>query len=434
MNADPRAALDEWPLSRTQIAAIATTVGLNALDGFDVLAISFAAPGIAAEWGIDRAALGVVLSMELLGMAMGSIVLGGLADRIGRRPTMLGCLVVMATGMYLATRSAGIAELSLWRVVTGLGIGGMLAAITAAAAEFANARRRSLCVSLTAIGYPVGAVIGGSIAAELLKTHDWRAVFLFGAAATVAFIPLVLAFVPESVPWLCQKQPAKALERVNATLGRMGRATVGALPELEGTRARQSIADILKPGLIHITLLVTLAYFLHVATFYFILKWVPKLVVDMGFAPAAAAGVLVWANVGGATGGAVLGLLTQRYGVKSLTLAVMLGSAAMITVFGRGQADLTELALICAVAGFFTNAGMVGMYAIFAQAFPTHVRATGTGFALGLGRGGAALSPILAGYLFGAGFGLQAVALVMALGSLLAAVALAFLRLRAAAH
>jgi len=136
---DPRITIDEAPMSALQIAAVAITVGLNALDGFDVLSISFAAPGIATEWGIDRAALGVVLSMELIGMAVGSMLLGGVADRIGRRRTILGCLVAMATGMFMVTTAHDIVTLSVWRVVTGLGIGGMLAATNAAVAEAAAA-------------------------------------------------------------------------------------------------------------------------------------------------------------------------------------------------------------------------------------------------------------------------------------------------------
>jgi MFS family permease len=131
-------------MSRLQILVVAITIGLNALDGFDVLSISFASPGIAREWGIDRAALGIVLSMELVGMAIGSIFLGGVADKIGRRPSILGCLVVMASGMLMATTVKGIVDLSIWRIVTGLGIGGMLAAINAVAAEFSNRRRRDL--------------------------------------------------------------------------------------------------------------------------------------------------------------------------------------------------------------------------------------------------------------------------------------------------
>jgi benzoate transport len=424
MSADPREVIATHSMSAMQIAVVAITVGLNALDGFDVLSISFASPGIARAWGIDRAVLGIVLSMELLGMGIGSILLGGVADRIGRRRSLLGCLVVMTAGMFMATRAQGVYDLSIWRVFTGLGIGGMLAAINAVAAEFSNARRRSLNVSLMAVGYPIGAVVGGTIAAQLLKQGDWRVVFELGAAATAAFIPLVYWLVPESVSWLCRRQPAGALAGVNQSLARMGFAPVAALPEISADLFRRSVFDIFSAQLLRVTILVTLAYFLHITTFYFILKWVPKIVVDMGFAASSAAGVLVWANVGGALGGAVLGLLSLRFDLKHLTMLVLVMSTLLLAVFGRGQANLAQLSLTCAVAGFFTNAGVVGLYGIFAQAFPTHIRATGTGFAIGVGRAGAWLSPIIAGFLFHGGYGLQFVAIAMGSGSLVAALAL----------
>ena len=420
---DPRKTLSVSNMSVAQIAAVAITIGLNAIDGFDVLAISFASPGIAREWGIDRAALGIVLSMELIGMGLGSILLGGVADKIGRRRTLLGCLVVMTVGMVMATRAKGVYDLSVWRVFTGLGIGGMLAAINAVAAEFSSDKRRSLNVSLMAIGYPIGAVIGGSIAAILLKQGEWRVVFEFGAVVTALFIPLVLWLVPESIAWLCQRQPAGALDSVNRSLVRMGHRPVAALPEVSPEARTRSVADIFSPQLIRVTVLVTLAYFLHITTFYFILKWVPKIVVDMGFTPSSAAGVLVWANVGGASGGAVLGVLSLRFGLKPLTMLVLVLSTVMVSVFGRGQADLAQLSLVCAVTGFCTNAGVVGLYGILAQAFPTYVRATGTGFAVGTGRAGAMLAPIIAGYLFHGGYGLQFVAIAMSAGSLVGAVA-----------
>ena len=426
--------LGPLPMSRLQIAAVATTVGLNGLDGFDVLAISFASPGIASDWGIDRAALGFVLSMELIGMAVGSILLGNLADRIGRRPTMLACLAVMTLGMAMATTAQDVTTLSIWRVLTGLGIGGMLAATNAVAAEFSNARRRSLCLALMVIGYPLGAVIGGAIAAQLLDGGHWRIVFEFGAWATALFIPLVWFFVPESVDYLAKKQPANALARINHTLARMGHAALAVLPKVDASRTKESLAALFTPGLVLTTVLVTIAYFGHITTFYFILKWTPKIVADMGFAPGLAAGVLVWANVGGALGGALFGLLTLRFGLKPLTLAALLLSAMMVAAFGRGPDDLTQLAFMAGAAGFFTEAGIVGLYSVLAQVFPTQVRASGTGFAIGVGRGGAALAPILAGLLFQASYGLQAVAIVMATGSLIAAGSLIFLRYAEAAR
>ena len=429
MSTDPRDVIAGSPMSRLQVLVVAITIGLNALDGFDVLSISFASPGIAGEWGIDQAALGIVLSMELIGMAVGSVLLGGVADRIGRRPTILGCLTVMAAGMLMTTTVRGLVDLSLWRVVTGLGIGGMLAAINAVAAEFSNSRRRHLSVSLMAIGYPVGAVAGGTVAAQLLQSYDWRAVFSLGGVATAAMIPVVFFAVPESLHWLSRKQPAGALERINRGLRRMGHAAVGALPVMSAEVRGRSIGDIFAPGLAATTAIVTLAYFFHITTFYFIVKWVPKIVVDLGFEASSAAGVLVWANVGGATGGAVLGLLTQRYNVKGLTIGVLVLSTVMVIVFGRTPADLERLSMICAMAGFCTNAGIVGLYAIIAQAFPTHVRAFGTGFTIGVGRGGSVLAPIIAGFLFEAGYTLPAVAVTMALGSLVAAGMLLLLKL-----
>ncbi len=418
-------------MSTLQIVAVAITIGLNALDGFDVLSISFASPGIATEWGIDRAALGIVLSMELIGMAIGSLVLGGTADKIGRRPTMIGCLILMTVGMFMATTVSNLIELSAWRILTGLGIGGLLAAINAVAAEYSNHKRRHLSVALMAIGYPVGAVVGGTIAAQLLQTQDWRSVFYFGSAVTAAFIPLVLLFVPESVHWLTRKQPVGALEKINKTLARMGHATVSALPEISADVRKKSVAEIFAPSLIATTILVAVTYFFHIITFYYILKWVPKIVVDMGFAASSAAGVLVWTNVGGALGGAILGVLTMRFGVKGLTMGAMVLSTVMVAIFGRTPPDLQKLSLICACAGFFTNAAIVGMYAIFAQVFPTHVRASGTGFGIGIGRGGSVLAPIIAGFLFTGGIGLPAVSLIMALGSLIAAGVLMMLKMKA---
>jgi benzoate transport len=430
VNTDPRETLSSAPMSSLQIIAVAITVGLTALDGFDVLSISFASPGIATEWGIDRAALGIVLSMELMGMALGSVVLGGAADKIGRRPTMLGCLFLMTAGMFMVTTVKQIPELEVWRFITGLGIGGLLAASNAVAAEFANLRRRNLSVSLMAIGYPLGAVTGGLIVKQLLVGHEWRSVFYFGAAITALFIPLVLFLVPESVHWLTQKQPAGALERINRALTRMRHAAIDALPVIPAQLLKRSVADIFAPALIATTVLTSLTYFFHIITFYYILKWIPKIVVDMHFTQSAAAGVVVWANVGGALGGATLGLLTQRFGLKQVTIGVMLLSTVAVTLFGRSAPNLNELSLLCACAGFCINAGIVGLYAIFAQVFPTHVRATGTGFAIGVGRGGSVLGPIAAGYLFKWGYSLPTVSMYMAMGSLIAAGVLCLLKLK----
>ncbi|TCU58008.1 benzoate transport [Novosphingobium sp. PhB57] len=426
----PQTILSKGTMRPLQIAAVTLCVLLNALDGFDVLAISFASPGIASEWGIDRAALGLVLSMELIGMAVGSVALGNLADRIGRRPTVLACLVIMAGGMAMATTASSVVNLSIIRLVTGLGIGGMLACTNALVAEFSNDRHRNLAVAIMAAGYPMGAIVGGSIATGLLATGHWRDVFMFGAVVTAVFLPIAWFLLPESIGFLLQKRGPGALERINATLRRLGHETVDALPPAPLTAARASIAELFAPGLARSTVLLTLGYFCHIMTFYFILKWIPKIVVDMGYAASKAGDVLVWANVGGLAGATLLSLLTYRIAVRKLVIVAMLASTVLVSLFGQGQETLAGLALIAGAAGFCTNAGVVGLYALFAKVFPTQVRAGGTGFVIGIGRGGAALGPIVAGFLFNAGFGLSIVAVLMGMGSLVAAGALLMLRER----
>ena len=434
MHSDPRDILLKSPMTWMQVIIIAITIGLNGLDGFDVLSISYASPGIMGEWGIDRGVLGLVLVAELVGMAIGSIFLGGVADKIGRRPLMLGCLVLMAVGMIMVTTidkttGNGLALLSAWRVVTGLGIGGMLAAVNAVAAEFANAKNKHLSVSLMSIGYPAVGAVGGLIASWLLQSHDWRAVFYFGCATTVVFIPIVFFLIPESVHWLARKQPAGALEKINRAMRLIGKAAIAALPHVDEQTRKRSVMDVFRPGLIATTLICAAAYFFHITTFYYILKWVPNIVVEMGFPPSSAGGVLTWYMAGGATGGAVLGLLTMRFGLKGLTIAVLVLSTVLVGIFGQTPADLSQLGTVCFFAGFFTNAGIVGLYAIIAQAFPTHVRASGTGFAIGVGRGGSVLAPIIAGYLFQFGFSLPTVSFALGAGSIVGAVMVLLLKL-----
>ena len=424
---DPRVMIEREPMSRFQWIVVWIMVALNGLDGFDVLSISFASPGLAADWGIDRASLGIVLSMELIGMALGSIALGGFADRIGRRAMILFCLPVMALGMIGASLAHDVVTLSVWRVVTGVGIGGMLAVTNAAVAEASNAARRSLCVVLMATGYPIGAVIGGAGCTELLKTASWPIVFQFGAVCTLAMIPIVFFFAPESIAFEIQTQRRGALDRVNRTLARMKRPALETLPLPPEKQSKVPLAELFTAAHARRAILMTIAYFAHITTFYFLLKWIPKIVVDMGFAPSSAAGVLVWANVGGAAGSLVPGLITLRLPVRSLALAVMAGSVLMVVLFGQGQGDLAGLAAMAAATGFFTNAGMVALYALLAQYFPTELRASATGFAIGVGRGGSALAPALAGLLFMWGLGLSGTAAVMAMGSLVALLALALL-------
>jgi len=428
---DPREILDKAPMSLLQIVVVGITCILNGIDGFDVLSISFASNGIATDWGVTPVALGVVLSMELVGMTIGSIALGGIADSFGRRRTTLFCMSIMAIGMFITPFVTSIPQLLVFRVFTGIGLGGLLAAINAMAAEFANQKRRHLCVSIMSIGYPIGGVIGGLIASQLLIYYSWRSIFYFGGAVTALFIPIVFFIVPESVQWLIRKQPINALEKVNAALRRMGHQTVAELPEVTQEARSKTMKDLFSPALIGITTVVTFAYFFHIVTYYFILKWVPRVVSDiMHYSPSEAGNVLVCANIGGAVGGIVFGLLTLRHSPKILTMGTMAIGALCIAFFGSiPSASLLYVSLFAGLCGFFGNPAIVGMFALFAHVFPTHLRASGTGFCVGLGRGAGILSPIIVGFLIQSGFQLSTVTALISIGGFIGAAILMFLKM-----
>lgn len=421
--------IDEGRLGWWQFAALALTVLLNALDGFDVMAISFAAPGIAAEWNVSPDVLGWILSMELLGMAAGSILLGNLADRLGRRPTILGCLTVMTIGMWLAPLSSNPVQLSIWRLLTGLGIGGMLAALNATAAELSNRRYRDLILPLMVVGYPVGGFLGGLLASKVLTGGDWRSVFYLGAGLSTTCIPLVVLLLPETPAWLEERRPAGALDRINRILARFRLPAMDGLPPRADVRAKVPVSELLRKPLLPRTVLLTLAYLTHVTAYYFFVKWIPKIVVDMGFDASEGARVLTVAMLGGAVGGILLGVLALKTGMRWATVGALAGSFVMLNVFGRTGGEIAALAQIAGLTAFFSNAAAVGFYALLAMAFPSRVRAAGTGFGIGFGRAGAAMGPALAGMLFAGGMGIAGVAFIISIGSALSIVAVLLVKM-----
>jgi MFS family permease len=419
-------------MSRMQWAVVAVMFGLNALDGFDALAISFAAPGILAQWGLTRTALGIVMSLELVGMTLGSLLLGGLADARGRRWTILLCLACMSTGMFGSAFAPNVALLSIGRVLTGFGIGGMLAATNAGVAEAANERRRPLVVVLMAVGFPIGSVLGGMVAVQLLRAYGWHEVFLFGALCTTLMAPLVLWLAPDSIEFEVHRRGHAALPRVNRLLARMGHAPLAALhiPERPASARKTGFAEIFAPAFRWTTILLTIAYLTNITTFIFLFKWTAPAIVDMGFSAPQAASVLVWASSGGIVGCLLFGLLTERLSVLGLTIAIAALASAAMAGFGSLPANLTILSAGAFVAGLCANAAVVGHYSLVATLFPTHLRAGATGAVIGVGRGISAAAPALAGLLFTAGYGFPIVAIVMGSGSAICAVTLAVLRAR----
>lgn len=403
---DPRARLDAGPMSARQWTAVAVCVLLNMLDGFDVLVMAFTADAVSDHWDLTGSQLGLLLSAGLAGMAAGSILLAPLADRIGRRATILIGLALAAAGMGLSAVSQSAVQLGLLRVLTGVGIGAILASSNVIAAEYADRRWRGLAVSLNSTGYAVGATAGGVIAAALQSGGSWRSVFAFGAVATALLIPVVLWRLPESLEFLLTRRSSDSLARLNRLLAAMRQPTLTELPPAapDGGAARPGLRRILAPDLRRNTLLTWAGFFLVMFGFYFVTSWTPKLLVEAGMSAdqGITGGVLL--NLGGIFGTALLGVLAARFALKHVLVGYTLATAVLVALFVPATSVFGLLLALGALIGVFVNGCVAGLYALTPSVYGPAVRATGVGWGIGVGRVGAILSPIVAGRLLDAGW------------------------------
>jgi benzoate transport len=425
MSDDPRAAIAARPMTAFQFGILAVLFCLNGLDGFDVLAIAFAAPGIAREWAISSEALGVVISLGLFANAFGSLFVAPLADSIGRRPMIFLSLTAMTAGMLLSAVATGLVALSLGRLITGIGVGALVPCISALAAEYSNRRYRDFGVIVMAIGFPVGGLVGGQGAALLLQHFDWRSVFVAGAIASAVLMLAPLWQAPESLEYLLARRPHLALERINAILRRLHYPPITTLPAMGTTESARSALDILaRPALLVVALTITLSYSLHSATLYYALNWIPKIVVDLSLSQSQAAFVAAWCSGGGIVGSVLAAWLATRMQIRKLTVAALFATAAFLCVFAHTPGVISYLTGASMLLGAAVYGAQVSLYALMTRSFPVHVRATGVGFVTGIGRVGGIVSPLVSGHLLGVGLPYPEVSVVMSAGSALAAVAL----------
>ena len=425
----PLETLQHSPMSAGQWYVVAVCIGILALDGYDVLSIAFAAPGITAEWGISKATLGVVLSLELMGMALGSIIMGALADSRGRRPTLLLGLVILTVGMLIAGIAPNVYVLGAARVFTGIGIGGLLAAATATSSDFCNEKNRSLAVVLVAGGFAFGVYLGATFLAPLLKQYDWRISFYLGAFMSLAFIPLVYFLVPETISFIERKRPDNALERIQNIMRRLGHPVPETLPCTEVREVEPvGIPNLFKSGLAPITCILLFAYLGNVGTYYYFVKWIPTIVSDLGYSASEATNVLGVISLGGVIGSIGLSIIARFLPIRLLMAFCLVFAAVGVAAFPCFTETLQSMKLIGFITGLFIFAAISGFFGLFAVSYPSSLLGSGSGLVLGVGRGGAVLGPMIPGFLFAAGMVLGKVAIIMAAGSLLAGIAVLFLR------
>ena len=424
MSEDIRAKVHEGRMSAFQIAAVTICMVINMLDGFDVLAIAFAGPVIAKDWALAPTELGLLFSAGLAGMTAGSLFLSPFADTWGRRPVVLAGLVVISIGMIGSAFTHGLWELAGLRVFTGLGIGTLLSSINTIVAEYSSRKRMDFAVSFMAIGYPVGATLGGMVSIWLITQFGWRAIFIFGGIVSAVIIPVVMVRLPESLDFLLIKRPKHALARINALLAKMNKGRIDALPEIppHETVSVRSVTGIFNRSFLEPTLLICISYFMVMLSLYFLLNWTPKVLVDQGMSLQYGISGAVLMNAGGVIGGLLMGYFAGIFGLRRLSALYMVLLFVSVTAFGFAKADLLTMAAIVTVIGFFLIGVIASLYALVAAMYPPQVRNTGTGLAIGIGRFGAIAGPYLGGVLIAAGWPRPAYCVALALPTLLAAI------------
>ncbi len=403
MTTQTRDLLGERPMSRFQIAAIATGVCLNMLDGFDILAMSFAASFVKADFHLDGTHLGYLFSAGLVGMGLGSLVLGPVADRRGRRPVVLFSVALAGAGMLGSAATHGFWGMLFTRAATGFGIGGAIACVAVVVAEFSSNRHRSAALAAFSTGYPVGATVGGLLTKYAIGLYGWQSAFVIGGVMTLLLLPVAWFRLPESIDFLTNRQPADALARANRLLAAMH------LPALTGLDTAR--ADGRQPAFAEVRRILTpttgfawVMFFFTMAAFYFVLSWTPRLLTEAGLSAQQGLTGGVVLNFGGIVGCGGFALAAAFLAARRLMIGSLLGSIATIALFGLVLDDLS-LALGTAVfLGTIANAAMSGLYAIGPQLYPAEVRATGMGWAIGMGRLGAILAPMLSGALLDVGW------------------------------
>lgn len=402
--ADPRDVMRERAMNLQQYGVVTLCVLINMIDGYDILALAQAGSALSRDWGLSNAELGTLLSMNLVGMALGALGVSPVADQYGRRPAMLICLGLMSVGMAVSAVSTGFLTMALGRLITGIGIGGMTSTAGTLALEYASSKRREFAAASVASAYPVGTIIGAIVAVAVLDSYGWRGIFWFGASLSAVLLPIAWLWLPESLDFLLTRQPKGALETTNKVLRRMQVPEIITLPPRPEDSGEGSTAlrEIMQP--VHRNELVTklfLAHALNMFAWYFIINWGPPLVAEASASDELGARYSAWVSYGGIVGGLTAGYFCGTFGVRRMMWFTMVSLAVLIALFGMFVDNTAALMVIAPLIGAALFGSAVANWLTIAYAFPPHLRATGLGFATTAGRVGSIFGPIVGGALLG---------------------------------
>jgi AAHS family 4-hydroxybenzoate transporter-like MFS transporter len=374
------------------------------IDGFDVQAMGYVAPALVPDWKIDRSALGPVFSAANFGVLIGSLVFSTIADKIGRRPVLVGATLFFAL-MTLATAYAQNIDQLFWlRLVAGIGMGCIIPNATALVGEFSPAARRVTLMMTITVGFTAGAAIGGFIAAWMIPLWGWRSVFLFGGAVPLVIGLAMVVSLPESLQFLAVRRRrldllARWLTKLDPTI------RVDASTEYianEESRGGVPFVHLFRDGRGLVTVLLWVINFMNLLNLYSLANWLPTVVAGMGYDTRTAVLVGTILQVGGTIGTFGLAWLISRGGFVPMLATTFAVATVSIFLIGSPGISLTVLFVIVFIAGWCVVGGQPGLNALAATFYPTYLRTTGVGFALGIGRVGAIVGPYIGGRMMAA--------------------------------
>ena len=418
-----REIIDNRSLTALQYSTLFICFLMNMLDGMDVLVISYTAPSIAEEWGISSQALGVVFSAGLLGMVAGAMFLAPKTDVIGRRPMILLSAALMGISIFLTAYVESVWQLVIFRFISGVGIGSMLASTPALASEYTPNKTKDFWVSFVISGYPLGAFLSGLVAASIIPTYGWRSMYQVAGVASFITLPLIYFMLAESLDFLFKTRPKKALDKANAILSRMKLPSLNELPEVvHNIKHKASVVSIFGSDYKSATIMLWTAFFMSFVTLYFLTSWIPKLAVNTGLSLELAIYAGTVYNLGSFAGINSQGYLSGRLGLRKVIGAFLVMTAVLMSIFSFISGNVMILVLFGFI-GFCIQGGFVGLYSVAARIYPTEMRTTGIGWAIGAGRLGAIVGPLVGGVLIGSGVSMSVNFIIFALPAIVAGIA-----------
>jgi AAHS family 4-hydroxybenzoate transporter-like MFS transporter len=385
------------------IRVFVLTMASLIMDGFDVQAMSYVAPAVVADWGIGRDALRYVFPAANAGVLVGSLVFSVVADKIGRRPVLVGATLFFAV-MSLATATAQNVTQLLWlRFIAGIGMGCIIPNSTALIGEFSPTRLRVTLMMCITVGFTAGAAIGGFVAAWMIPAFGWQSVFIFGGAVPLVVALAMLWGLPESLQFLAvQRRSRRTLVRWLKELD--PRIQVDDSTQLiaqEQNREGAPFVHLFRDGRGMSTVLLWVINFMNLLVLYSVTSWLPLLINAMGYETRTAVLMGAVLQTGGTIGAFGLAWMIARGGFMPMLTGTFAVATLSIAFIGQPGLSLAMLGAIVFVAGWCVIGGQPGINALSATYYPTSLRTTGIGWGLGIGRIGAIVGPYIGGVLIG---------------------------------